>query len=226
MAHQYGDNFDHRRKAQKVFVDRATGDVILRLHQTDIVRVTPAGDVTLSTGGWPTHKTINSMNDALELFEMAVAAVGNIPNGRWTVMDSDGTIHPYISTRENYTITIRSKGADQDKQRVRWLAEAYNVAYHPPVPPVAPRTVAVAGSRGPRIAPAAAPRPHVSPTAAHTPAAPAAATVTRANGTLPAASPAARPGGTWATVARASAMPAANTGGLSHTQECTHAHGS
>jgi hypothetical protein len=36
------------------FVDEATSDVIVRYHQTDIVRVTPNGDITLTTGGYHT----------------------------------------------------------------------------------------------------------------------------------------------------------------------------
>lgn len=78
------DNFEFRRKSQKVFVER--GDVILRLHKTDIVRVRANGDVILSTGGWATPKTMKSMNDALELFGMWVeTASGRTPAGRWQV---------------------------------------------------------------------------------------------------------------------------------------------
>ncbi|WIA38369.1 hypothetical protein OEZ86_001699 [Tetradesmus obliquus] len=68
------DRFEFRHKSQKVWVDRTTNDVILRLHETDIVRVRPNGDVTLSTGGWATHKTLQSMNDALWLFGMFVGS--------------------------------------------------------------------------------------------------------------------------------------------------------
>jgi hypothetical protein len=79
------DRFEFRRKAQKVFVSQ--GDVILRLHETDIVRVKANGDVVLSTGGWATHKTMTSMNDALELFGMWVEQQPgtDITRGRWQV---------------------------------------------------------------------------------------------------------------------------------------------
>jgi len=194
-----GDNFEFRRKFQKVFQDRITGDVVLRLHETDIVRVRPNGDVILSTGGWATHKTMSSMNDALELFSMFVdTASGSPPQGRWQVTDSDGSVHLYTNDKHNFMTTIRSKGAE-DKGRAQWLAEAYGVTYTAPTAPTGPRVAAAAAPQGPRIA---APQPAGS----------------SSNGLAPSAqsAPAAVPGvgGSWANIARrANPLHAANTGG-------------
>lgn len=186
--------FEHRRRAQRVMVDRPTGDVILRLHETDIVRVTPNGDVILSTGGWATDKTLASMNDALELFGMWVDTTSrNIQAGSWTVTDSDSTVHNYHNTKTNYVITIPSKGGD-DKQRAEWLAEAYEIPYTAPAaaPPAAagPRRAAApaAAASGPRVA-----------------AAPSAAAPSWGNGlAAPAPAPARPPGigGSWANIAK------------------------
>jgi hypothetical protein len=46
--------FDYYRAFQKVFVDRTSGDVVLRFHRTDVVRVKPNGDVLMTTGGYYT----------------------------------------------------------------------------------------------------------------------------------------------------------------------------
>jgi hypothetical protein len=35
-----------------VSVDAATGDVVLRFHRSELVRVRPNGDVTLDSGGF------------------------------------------------------------------------------------------------------------------------------------------------------------------------------
>lgn len=44
--------FDFYRAFQKVVVDRANGEVALRFHRTDVLRVRPNGDVALTTGGY------------------------------------------------------------------------------------------------------------------------------------------------------------------------------
>lgn len=41
--------------AAQVFVERPSGDVVLRFHRTDVVRVRPTGDVLLTTGGYLTQ---------------------------------------------------------------------------------------------------------------------------------------------------------------------------
>lgn len=199
MANNYPpNNFEYRRRSQRVTVDRPTGDVILRLHQTDIVRVRPNGDVILSTGGWATLKTLSSMNDALELFGMEVkAGRGGFSAGNWTVTDSDGSVHDYTNDKTHYITTIRSKGAD-DRQRAQWLAEAYEVPYHPPAAPAA-------APSGPRIAAVSAPPPAASNNAG-TAARAATNGVGAGGGTAAAAAaaPAVRPpglGSSWANVA-------------------------
>lgn len=197
MAGPNRNTFEFRRQAQRVFVDRASGDVVLRLHATDIVRVRPNGDVLLCTGGWATHKTLQSMNDALELFGMWVEATGNPPNGNWKVTDSDGTVHTYRSnTEEAFTIRAKSGSAD-DRQRAQWLAEAYEVTYNPP---------AAAAAQGPRVAAAPA-GPRIAQPAAAAAANPAPRPAAQANGWGGAAAvaPAARPpgvGGSWANIAK------------------------
>eukprot|EP00878_Enallax_costatus_P017958 GHUV01018884.1.p1 GENE.GHUV01018884.1~~GHUV01018884.1.p1 ORF type:complete len:251 (+),score=62.64 GHUV01018884.1:389-1141(+) len=142
---QFLDNPEHRRRAQTVRVDRATNDVILRLHETDIVRVRPNGDVILSTGGWATHKTMNGMNDALELFDMWVECPdNNPPRGHWQVYDIDGTTIPYINNKVNYILTIKANGADAHN-RCKWLAEAFSVPYTSSTPAAAPQARVVSG---------------------------------------------------------------------------------
>jgi hypothetical protein len=38
-----------------VFLDRASGEVVVRFHRTDVVRIRPNGDVRLTTGGYFTQ---------------------------------------------------------------------------------------------------------------------------------------------------------------------------
>lgn len=197
------DNPEHRRKAQRVFVDKATNDVILRLHETDIVRVKPNGDVILSTGGWATHKTINGMNDALVLFDMYVdSADNNPPRGNWRVYDVDGTVITYINNKVNYIMTIPAKGDDADN-RCRWLAEAFNVPYDPAAKaPVQPRVVSApprpAGMQPAPAAVAAVPvAPQPVPVAVAVPVA-----VHRASSSVPPPRQQG-PSGSWAHVAAA-----------------------
>jgi pyruvate/2-oxoglutarate dehydrogenase complex dihydrolipoamide acyltransferase (E2) component len=192
--------FEFRRKSQRVFVDRPTGDVILRLHETDIVRVTPRGDVILSTGGWATRKTLSSMNDALELFGMWVESlVRSETQGQWQVTDSDGSVHPYINNRQNFMTTIRAKSAD-DRQRAEWLAEAYEIPYTPRAAPPPAAAAAAAAPSGPRVA-AAPTASTAAPPAQYNgggvAAAAAAATAVRPAGI----------GGSWANVAKTSSNP-------------------
>jgi hypothetical protein len=196
----YPDKPEVRRKSQKVFVDRATNDVILRLHDTDIVRVRPNGEVTLNTGGWATHKTIRSMNDALELFDMYVeSSSNNPPRGDWVVYDTDGQIFSYQNDKHTvHTTTVPARG-DDAYMRAQWLAEAYEVPYTP-----TPRRAAPAAA-----AAAAVPRPaaHVisAPPAPHM--APAAIAAAAGAGRVPAV-PAAAPAGTPVPVRQQQQQPA------------------
>ncbi|WIA38370.1 hypothetical protein OEZ86_001700 [Tetradesmus obliquus] len=212
MAPYYPDNPEIRRKSQKVWVDRATNDVILRLHETDIVRVRPNGDVTLSTGGWATHKTIRSMNDALELFDMYVESTSrNPPSGDWIVYDTDGQIFPYQNNKVNYTTTIPGRG-DDAYMRPKWLADAYEVPYTP-TPRRAPAAAASAAQRAPAHVISGPPAQHLAPAAA---AASAAHALTRAGRVAapvavrqpqPPAQYAAPGTGSWANIARSGLSP-------------------
>jgi hypothetical protein len=183
----YPDKPEVRRRSQKVFVDRATNDVILRLHETDIVRVRPNGEIILSTGGWATHKTIRSMNDALELFDMYVeSSSGNPPRGDWVVYDTDGQIFPYNNDKHAvHSFTVPARG-DDAYMRAQWLAEAYEVPYTP-----SPRRApAAAAARPTAHVISAPPAPHAAPAAT---AAAAAGRVLAGTGRVPAAAPAGTP---------------------------------
>lgn len=166
VPRRFVDNPEHRRRAQTVFVDRDTNDVILRLHETDIVRVKPNGDVILSTGGWATHKTMNGMNDALELFDMWVECPDdNPPRGHWQVYDIDGSTIPYINNKVNYIFTVKANGADAHN-RCKWLADAFGVPYTPSPPPAAAAQARVVSAPPRPQQPAAAGLPRTAPAAA------------------------------------------------------------
>jgi hypothetical protein len=133
-ARDRGDSRTFRRTFQKVFVENNTNTVVLRLHETDIVRVKPNGDVMLNTGGWKTWKTMQSMNDVLELFDMAVSSSnGPVVAGNWIVEDGHGRRYRYA---DNMLVPA---GAEEDRHRARILLEEYEV----PVPAaLVPRQVA------------------------------------------------------------------------------------
>lgn len=113
---------DYYRAFQRVFVNDANGEVVMRFHQTDIVRIKPNGDVILTTGTYFTATTLQSMNDALYAIDMEVESNGPIPAGRWFVVDNHGNRHYY---QDN--MTIPGKGED-DRQRGRLVLQAYGGA--------------------------------------------------------------------------------------------------
>merc|ERR1712166_704984 len=62
------------------------GDVVIKLYETEIVTVDPAGNFTLNAGGFRTSMTLEAMNSALAPFRLKVTA----PNGfdeDWNVSD-------------------------------------------------------------------------------------------------------------------------------------------
>ncbi|GFH20553.1 BSD domain-containing protein, partial [Haematococcus lacustris] len=63
---------DYYRAFMRVFKDAKTGQVVLRFHKTDIVKVSQSGEVTLNTGGYLTATTQMAMNDALGFIEYKV----------------------------------------------------------------------------------------------------------------------------------------------------------
>ncbi|WIA18072.1 hypothetical protein OEZ85_009553 [Tetradesmus obliquus] len=160
------DRFEFRRKSQKVWVDRGTNDVILRLHETDIVRVRPNGNVTPSTGGWATHKTLQSMNDALRLFGMFVGSTSKfVPQGDWVVYDTDGQTFPYPNNKVNISTTIPGRGC-YAYMRSKWLADEYNVLYTTTYVPAAAAAAAAAVQQPPRHVIGVPQPPHLVPAAA------------------------------------------------------------
>ncbi len=48
-----------------VTVHKTNGELCVRLHQTDVVRVLPSGAVILNSGGWRTVTTKTAINTAL-----------------------------------------------------------------------------------------------------------------------------------------------------------------
>ncbi|GBF89052.1 hypothetical protein Rsub_01769 [Raphidocelis subcapitata] len=87
-----GRLFEFYRAFQRVFVDAATGDVVLRFHRTDLVRVRPNGDVALNSGGLLAQTTLLSMNDALRPLGMEVMAGPNgAAEGDWALRFADGS---------------------------------------------------------------------------------------------------------------------------------------
>lgn len=60
------------RAFQRCYV-AANGDVVLRFHKTDIVRIKQSGDVLLYCGGYFTATTMWSMNDALQFINVTVS---------------------------------------------------------------------------------------------------------------------------------------------------------
>lgn len=53
------------RSHQKCYRNEDTGDVVVKFHLTDIIRVTTNGDVILDSGGYLNAPTFHSFNDAL-----------------------------------------------------------------------------------------------------------------------------------------------------------------
>ena len=76
-----------RATATQVFREAESGDVVVRFHLTDIVRVRPCGDVALDSGGYLTPTTFASLNDALAVIGARLTAKGEVEEGMWTVSD-------------------------------------------------------------------------------------------------------------------------------------------
>ena len=112
--------FDYYRAFQRVLVDRATGDVVLRFHRTDVVAVRPSGDVALHTGGHYTAATLACMNDALRAMGMALRANPGTPvqAGSWTLHDG----HAPAAYRDGMVAPAR---APADAGRGRAVFDAY-----------------------------------------------------------------------------------------------------
>lgn len=91
--------FDYRSR-QKCFIEEDTGTVVFEYRGVPIVRITPAGDVTLDCAGYHNQANISSLNDALNPIGIRVTAPsGDVTGGQWSVSDgkslvrfSDGVI--------------------------------------------------------------------------------------------------------------------------------------
>jgi len=75
----------------KPFIDDQ-GNVVVRLKQTDIISVNPAGEVTLNSGGWFTPMTLETMNAALNPAGVQIISLTDNPaDGKWQVTHICGT---------------------------------------------------------------------------------------------------------------------------------------
>lgn len=67
------------------FVREGSGEVVVMLRDTEIVRVATNGDVTLNTGGWYSVIMLQGLNDVLNLIGIKVNAADE--NGDWRISD-------------------------------------------------------------------------------------------------------------------------------------------
>ncbi|PNH00420.1 hypothetical protein TSOC_013760 [Tetrabaena socialis] len=71
--------------AVQTYLDDDTGNVVVKLKATEVVCVSPAGEILLSTGGWFTQTTLDTMNRALNVLQIRVTATGDVREGAWQV---------------------------------------------------------------------------------------------------------------------------------------------
>eukprot|EP00887_Chlorella_sp_A99_P005879 scaffold1.g5879.t1 len=82
--------------------DAETGDVVFKFKRTELVRISPAGAVTLTSGGYHTNATLAALNDGLNLLGIRVTApAGDAAAGDWSISDGrslarfyDGVVLP------------------------------------------------------------------------------------------------------------------------------------
>jgi hypothetical protein len=76
------------RSDQRCFLEQGTGTVVFSFRRREVVRVTPAGDVTIDAGGMRDRWVLASLNDALNPAGVRVtAAGGESGDGEWQVSD-------------------------------------------------------------------------------------------------------------------------------------------
>ncbi len=63
----------------------------LRFHKTDIISVAPTGDVTVTSGGYRTRTTFQSLREGLAPLGIKLVSQGYEGNGAWSVQLPDGT---------------------------------------------------------------------------------------------------------------------------------------
>ncbi|GLC46601.1 hypothetical protein PLESTB_001222200 [Pleodorina starrii] len=69
----------------QTYLDDNTGNVVVKLKDTEIVTVSPSGEIALTTGGWFTQTTLEVMNKALGVLQIRVTATGDVRDGAWQV---------------------------------------------------------------------------------------------------------------------------------------------
>ncbi|GIL59139.1 hypothetical protein Vafri_14057 [Volvox africanus] len=69
----------------QTYLDDNTGNVVVKLKDTEVVAVSPSGEITLTTGGWFTQTTFEVMNKALGVLQIHVTATGDVRDGAWQV---------------------------------------------------------------------------------------------------------------------------------------------
>ncbi|GIL69943.1 hypothetical protein Vretimale_10054 [Volvox reticuliferus] len=69
----------------QTYLDDNTGNVVVKLKDTEVVTVSPSGEIALTTGGWFTQTTFDVMNKALGVLQIHVTATGDVRDGAWQV---------------------------------------------------------------------------------------------------------------------------------------------
>ncbi|EFJ40339.1 microtubule-associated protein Asp [Volvox carteri f. nagariensis] len=67
------------------YLDDNTGNVVVKLKDTEVVTISPSGVIILTTGGWFTQTTLDVMNKALGVLQIRVTATGDVRDGTWQV---------------------------------------------------------------------------------------------------------------------------------------------
>lgn len=81
-------------------------DVVVKLHATEIVRLRPTGDLTLSSGGWRTVSTLEALNTSItELVQKVRLEVFNADD-EWSLRDEQGVVIPFV---DGMTIPTRAE---------------------------------------------------------------------------------------------------------------------
>ncbi|KXZ44877.1 hypothetical protein GPECTOR_61g830 [Gonium pectorale] len=67
------------------YLDDATGNVVVKQGDVEVVTVAPSGHITLKAGGWINQRTLDTMNKALGVLQISVTATGDVREGNWSV---------------------------------------------------------------------------------------------------------------------------------------------
>lgn len=136
-----GRNHDSRKLGNNTYlVRRNDGKIAITLHATDIITLSPSGDITLNSGGWRTVTTKSRLN------EYAPVAIGQ-RNGQWYMLKNDGsgwvdvcmfadgiTVHADGSITGGEPLTVAAKNLSLRRKVQRYAAkyiEAFTVGLVP-----------------------------------------------------------------------------------------------